>query len=282
MATSIRSRPPSARSSWQPRGDARKAVHWLGTAGWTAKGILYVLIGIIALEVAFGATNEQASKQGALRTLVQQPAGSVLVGLVAIGLFAFAAYRVLTILFDDAEGHERAAHAAVRSASAAIYVVVGVQAIALLVSSDPGSDANATAKTWSARLLDSGVGTALLVAVAIGILVFAGYQLYVGFSKRFMDELATPAGAAASETGIVLLGMIGIVARAIVAGLIGVFLLEAVIAHDPNEAEGLDGALRQLQQKAMGPTLLALVAAGLAAYGLFCLASARYRRLTGN
>jgi hypothetical protein len=280
MATSILSGRPLRSSSGSGSGrDTRRAANWLGTAGWTAKGIVYLLIGLIALQIAFGDGGEQASKQGALRALAEQPAGAFLLGLVAFGLFAYAAYRLVTIGLDDAEGTERLRHVAARVGSAIAYTLAGVQAVAILLSSGSTDDGgNAAPKMWSARLLDSAVGTVVLLAAALGILAFAGYQLYQGFTKKFMDHLDCPAGSVSSETTVVLLGITGIVARGIVAGLVGVFLLQAVISHDPNQAEGLDGSLRQLQQASMGPLLLALVAAGLAAYGLFCLFSARFRR----
>jgi hypothetical protein len=281
MATSIRSRQSPSRSSWRSPGDhdAEEAVHWLGAAGWTAKGVLYLLIGVIALQVAFGAsTTQQASKDGALQKLVQQPAGSFFLGLVTIGLLAYAAYRLLTILFDDAQGPELLAHSAARIGSAAVYLLAALQGILLLVATSAApSDSNEAPKTWSATLLDSTAGTVLLVAVSVGILGFAGYQLYVGFSKRFMDNLSCPAGSKSSETTIVSIGTIGIVARAAVAGLVGAFLLQAVITHDPNQAEGLDGSLRELQRTVFGPAVLAVVAAGLATYGVFCFFSARMR-----
>ena len=73
------------------------------------------------------------------------------------------------------------------------------------------------------------------------------------------------------------LGVVGLLARAVVFGLIGWFLGKAAVEYDPDEAIGLDGALAKLTEAPYGPLLLGLTAAGLIAYGLFCIAQARYR-----
>ena len=76
-----------------------------------------------------------------------------------------------------------------------------------------------------------------------------------------------------------LFGTVGHVARAIVFGLVGIFLVKAAIDYRANEAIGLDGALAKVYSEAFGPWLLGAVAAGLIAFGLFSITEARYRRI---
>jgi hypothetical protein len=75
------------------------------------------------------------------------------------------------------------------------------------------------------------------------------------------------------------LGTFGHLARMVVFGLVGVFLIKAAIDFNPKKAVGLDGALAKLAHASYGPFLLGLVAAGLVAFGLYSLTDARYRRI---
>ena len=281
MATSIRSR-SRAPAAWRRRqSDARWSVDWLGTAGWIEKGLLYLGLAGVALLVAFTgstAVDDVANGHGALLTVALRSTGNLLLALVTFGLFAFAGYRLVTIAFDDTEGPERLRRAGVRVASAAVYLVVGIQGVALLVAADAVADGNAPPTSWTSSLLQTASGKVPLIIVALGLFAFAGFQLYIGFSKRFMENLDCPAGSASSETGVVFVGLIGIVARALVAGLVALFVLDAVAQSGSVAGEGLDASLRELQQSGLGPALLALVSAALAAYGLYCLISARWRR----
>jgi hypothetical protein len=277
MASPTRSIQP-VRSGTVSGASSSQAAEWLGTVGWAAKGVVYLLIALVAVQLAFGNSDDAASKQGALRKLVEQPAGSILLTLVVVGLFAYAAYRLFTVFTDDGDDKKRVTHAITRLASAAAYAVVGVQGVQILLSNDSGQSGNEAPKTWSARLLDSGPGTALLIAVGLGLLAFAGYQLYKGVTKKFMEKLDPPTSGHPSSTTIERVGMVGIIARGVVAALLGIFVMQAVIQHDPNQAQGLDGALREVQQAAFGSFLLLVVALGLGAYGAFALISSRCRR----
>ena len=73
--------------------------------------------------------------------------------------------------------------------------------------------------------------------------------------------------------------MVGHVARGAVFAVVGVFLAKAAIEYDPNEAVGIDGALLKVVEASYGTLLLALVAAGLIAYAVYCFVEARYRRI---
>jgi len=113
-----------------------------------------------------------------------------------------------------------------------------------------------------------------LIVAAVGL-----YHGYRGITKDFVKDLQTGAMPLARRRGIVRLGVVGLCARAVVFTLIGVFLIRAALAYDPDAAVGLDGALAALAGTAAGPALLGLVAAGLLAYGAFCFAQARYGRI---
>jgi hypothetical protein len=113
----------------------------------------------------------------------------------------------------------------------------------------------------------------------VAILGVAGYQLWRAFTEKFMEDMETSRLGAAGETAVEAIGIAGLVARAVVFGLIGSFVVKAALEYDADEAIGLDGALATLAGASYGSVLLGLTAAGLIAYGLFCVVQARYRRI---
>jgi Domain of Unknown Function (DUF1206) len=255
-----------------------QAAEWLGTVGWAAKGIVYLLIGALAIQLAVSGSNSDATtKRGAFQALADEPAGQALLVILCIGLFAFALYQVVAIVLDDRDGRKRLQHGISSIATAIIYTVAGVQAILILLAKSSASDGNEAPKAWSARLLETGAGTALLVLVVVGLFGVAGEQLYVAVTRRFMEHIHCP-GQFISRTTVERCGVAGIAARGVVAGLVALCLSVAILHHDPDEAQGLDGSLRTLQQQAFGTYLLFVVAMGLVAYGVFSLLSARCRR----
>jgi Domain of Unknown Function (DUF1206) len=102
------------------------------------------------------------------------------------------------------------------------------------------------------------------------------WQAYTGKSRR---ELQRGEMGARAEWWVMHVGRIGLAARGVVFGVIGAFLLSAAVHANPNEARGLSGALRALEQQPFGPWVLGIVALGLAAYGFYMLVLAWCRRI---
>ena len=256
---------------------------WLGTVGWAAKGVLYLLIAALAFQLALsgGADADQASKQGAMQAVVDKPFGSVLLVLIVIGLFAYATYRLVTVVMPGSDAGEdrkkKIARQASHLLSAIIYAVAGAQGVALLAGKGSGGG-ESTEKTWSAMLLSSTLGTLLLLAIGVGFLVFAGWQVKKAVTRSFLEKMDCPTGSWINRGSVEKVGVTGLIARAAVAVLLGVFVILAVWNHDSNEVRGLDGALRSLLDMPFGPFLLGLTALGLAAYGVFALMCSRCRR----
>ena len=268
------------------RGDAADV---LGTAGWAAKGVVYLLIGALALQLALtGGQEEEASKSGALQKLVEQPAGSVLLTVVVVGLVAYALYSLLSLFLPGARGaiaggsgtSDKKAWGkdAKHVAAAVVYGVLAAQGVNILLGRSGGGGGENKEQTWSAVLLSSTPGTLVLGAVAVGALVFGGFQVRRGITRKFMKNLHCAPGRLITPSSVEWTGVAGHVARGVVAALIGVFILVSIVQHDPAQVRGLDGTLRTVQSGPFGLPLLVLVALGLGAYGLFSLISARCRR----
>lgn len=278
----------SARVDEVRRG-ARRAVNrgWLepaARAGLVAKAVLYAIIGALALAVAVGAGGETTDQSGALSTLVEQPFGKVLVGLVAVGLLGYALWRLAQAIFDTGGEGDDAKGVVTRigyAASAVIHLALFAFAIRLLTDSggsSSGGGSGGGSGSGQEQQATSGVlgwngGRAIVIVAALVIIGVGAYNAFEGVTKRFMKELNVSGGA---RTTVERLGIAGHVARGAVFALVGVFLMKAAIEYDPTEAEGLDGALARLADQPYGAVLLGLTAVGLLAYAAYCLADARY------
>jgi hypothetical protein len=167
------------------------------------------------------------------------------------------------------------------------YAVIGViygglafSAVQMVLGSGGNSGGGeSSSKEWTATLLAQPFGQWLVGAVGLGFIAFAVSQLYKAYTAKFRENLLTEQMSENAETFALRTGQFGLSARGIVFGIIGFFLILAALRSNPNEAQGLSGALRALEQQTFAPWLFGLVALGLAAYGFYMLVLARYRRI---
>ncbi len=249
---------------------------WLARAGFVARGVIYALIGVLAFKLALGDGGRSASQQGALRTIVNQPFGEVLLILIAIGLAGYALWRLVHALL----GHGRESSDSGSERLAALLsglTYAGLCAVAVKVLEGSGSTEDTHKK--AAGMLSWPAGTWLVGAIGAALVGVGLYQGYRGLSRDFLDELKVGEMSARTRRWIERVGMFGHLARMVISCLVGAFLIKAAIDYDPAKAVGLDGALAKLQATSYGPYVLGLVAAGLVAFGVFSLGSARYRRI---
>lgn len=257
----------------------------LARAGLIARGLLYCVVALLAVRVAQGHREVDPDKQGALQTVVHQPLGRLLVLLLAVGFAGYALWRFVEAAVGPA-GEPDSRKAKFKrvgyAARAALYAFFSASAVKLFIwSGNAGVDENAEVD-WTARVLNWPAGTWLVQAVGLGIL---GAGLYIGWrgvSGKFRKRLKAIEMGPVAKRWVRGIGTFGNVARMLIALVIGVFLIAAARQHDPGQAVGIDGALKRLAERSYGPLLLVLVAAGLAAYGLYSLAEARYRRVNGR
>jgi hypothetical protein len=249
----------------------------LSRTGFVARGLLYGIIGILALDLALGQGGKITNQQGALRTVEHQPLGHVLLAAVAIGLGGYSLWRLFrAALGHGPEGVDSGIERLGALGSGIVYGVFCAIAVQLLVGSG-GSSGNAKKTTKDVFAWPAGhwlVGAAGIVMIGVAI-----YQLIRGVRRRFLDDSKTEQMRPAVKEWFTLLGTVGHVARAIVFGLVGFFLVKAALDYKADEAIGLDGALSKLYERAYGPWLLGLVAAGLIAFAAFSTTEARYRRV---
>ncbi len=257
-----------ARGPWTER---------LGRFGFVAKGLLYGIVALIAIQVALG-SGELEDKKGALQAVVEQPYGEILLGILAAGLAGYALWRLVEAALGpkDESGAKALGKRLLSLGKGLLYAGLCFVAVSILVGAGAGGSAGDEDET-TATLLELPAGVWLVTAAGAGLIVAALYNGYRGITRKFCDDLRGM--SATEERWVEGIGLVGHLARLVVFGLMGVFLVKAALEYDPQEAVGLDGALATVAQQPLGPALLGLAAAGLLAYGLFCLVQARYREL---
>lgn len=276
--------PPKPRPVQHAQEGGEDVVHsrgfeWLARAGFVARGLIYGIIGILAIKLAAGLGGTTTNQQGAMKTIAHQPFGKVLLIMVAIGLAGYSLWRLLHALLghgpeDSDSGFERVA----ALGSGIVYAGLCAIAIEILLSSSSSGGSGSTHQT-TAGVLGWPAGT-WLVGIAGAALIGVGlYQGYRGVSKDFLKDSKTEQMSVRVRTWVKWIGSFGHLARMVVFGLVGVFLIKAAIDYNPNKAVGLDGALAKIAHASYGPVLLGIVAAGLIAFGLYSLSDARYRRI---
>ena len=273
----------------QPLREARSAGRsgsgwyaWLARAGLVAKGVSFGIVAVLAIKLAAGHGGKATSREGALHALAGETFGEVLLILLVVGFAAYALWRFVEAWAAPGGDAKKWAKRLGSVGRGLIYAALAFSAAKILAGAGGGGSQDEKAHQATATLLSWPAGTWLVGvggAVAIGV---ALWNLYRGLSRKFEDKWRTgEMGATARKWGG-RAGAGGHVARAVVFGLIGVFVIRAALEYDPKEAIGLDGALEKLASAAYGPYLLGVTAAGLLAYGLYCLVDARYRDVSAG
>lgn len=250
-----------------------------GRFGLATKGFSYILVAVIALKVAVGAGGQTESREGALKTLADEPFGWLLLVLVAIGFGSYSIWRFVVAIFDrDHEGEDPKGIGKRLGdfAKGVLYAGLAVITFSLVVGAGGGGSSGQEEEATAAAL-DLPLGRWIVGAIGVAIVGAGAFNAYRALSGSFRKELREERMSGAEQSWYTAFGVAGHLARAVVFGLIGIFVVRAAWQYDPNEAIGLDGALNKLASEAYGPFLLGAVALGLGAYGLFCLVQARYR-----
>lgn len=262
----------------ETREDVEEGVGKLARVGFVSRGFVYCLLGVLALQVAFGRGEERLDKDGALRAIARQRYGPLLLGAVALGFAGYALWRYAEAFLGDHELPKRA----LQLGRGVLYSVFTITAIRLITGRDSGSSNDEQAKSWSARLLAESWGRAAVIAIGVGAIALGAGLAWRGARKKFEKHLDLHGMAGWQREWLPRLGVAGNAARGAVVALIGLFLVRAAVRFDPDEAVGVDGALHELAARSYGPVALSAVALGLVCYGLFSFVEARWRRVLGD
>jgi hypothetical protein len=255
----------------------RRQFGWLARAGLVARGLVYAIIGLLALKLALGDGGRATNQQGALKTLAGQPFGKVLLILVAAGLAGYAVWRLTrAALGRGQEQRDSGSDRVAALASGIAYAILFVSAVKILVGAGAGSGTPTKATGgvlgWTGGPILVGIAGAVLLGVA-------AHQAHKGVKRTFLEDSRTGEMTPSVRKAFTALGVFGHLARAVVFALVGYGLIRAAIDYDPHKAVGLDGALRNLARASYGPWILGVVAAGLIGFAVYSAADARYRRV---
>lgn len=257
-------------------------VERLARLGYTAKGIVYAIVGVLAVQAAIGVGGKTTDQKGALGAIASQPFGKFLLALVALGLIGYVIWCFVEAVQDpehkddNAEGWARRLGSAI---SGMIYASLALSAIRLAMGSGAGSSSSNSTQDWTARLMSQPFGQWLVGLVGACIIGLGFYQFYKAYKAKFRKKMKLHEMTPTEETWATRIGRFGEAARGVVFVITGFFLLQAARQADPNQARGLDGALQALAQQPYGSWLLGIVALGLVAYGIHMGVQARYRRI---
>ena len=261
----------------KPRKEAEKAAESKPVRAWArvgiaSRGVLYVVVALLAAHLAVGDFDRRTDKDGAIATVAHQPFGRLLVLALAIGFAGYTVWRVCEVVLADSWA-KRAASAG----KATLYGFICSTAVAYIVRA--GHQSPKREHDITTRVMGWPGGRWLVAAAGLAIIGAGIYNGYRGLSQRYLKRLRLKELGPTERRIVHVLAIAGMTARMLVFLVVGWFFVRAAVRFDPNEPIGLDAALRRVATGSHGPLVLGLIAAGLLAYGLYTFAEARYRKI---
>jgi Domain of Unknown Function (DUF1206) len=254
----------------------------IGRLGLVGQGVVATIVGVIAIRIAVGNKDQAATSEGAVAWLAEQPLGKFLLIALTVALFALALWRFLcAAMGDPVEGSEpkdRLKYAVL----GVVYLLLAITTLGITIANWTGSGEAAeseasgdeSSQQAASTLFDAPAGRWLVGILGAAVIGYAGYSFHKQVIKRKFAERLD----AEDDSWIVRLGLAGYTAQSLVYAVVGYFFIQAAIAFKSSTAKGPSGALIELADTAWGKVLLWVIALGLFAYGIFCMAEAKYRK----
>ncbi|WP_257348614.1 DUF1206 domain-containing protein [Pseudalkalibacillus decolorationis] len=267
------------RKAEQASNDVKPWIRGFARFGYMSMGMVYILIGILAMMAAAGVGGKTTDTSGAFASVAEKPFGEVLLWAVAVGLIGYVMWQAIQVFLDPENKGTDFKGLFTRFSyliAATIYTVIALKAakIALHAGSTGGSK-----QTWTAKLLAQPFGQWIIGIVGIIIIGFGCYQIYNGYKERFMIQFKTNEMSSHERRLNCKIGKLGLIARGITFLIIGYFILRTAISADSNKIVGLDGALGKIAAQPFGQILLGAVAIGLFLYGVFQVMQGKNRHM---
>jgi hypothetical protein len=254
---------------------ARKVV----LVGWAAKGVVYLTLAYLVLQMAFGSSEEEASTTGALELIAGGTAGKIALIVLGLGLLAYAVGRILevtTLAGPNIETKDKVEAGVL----AFIYTALAITAFGIVGIGGGGrGGGQGKEKEGSAFLLGLPGGRWIVGLIGLAVIAFGAFQAYKGVKQKFLPTLRTGEMSPGLRAATGKIGTAAYITKGLILALIGYFLISAAVQYDAQEAKGIDAALQEVAQESWGPIVLALVAVGLACYAAFAFLESRYRRV---
>lgn len=248
---------------------------WAIRAGLVAYGVVHLMVGWLAAQLALGEKSENASNAGALHALAEQPMGGVLIWTIAVGMMLLVVWRLLEFAMgyrDESDDKKRWRKRLTSLGKAILYGVLAWSAVKVALGDGSSGGTDST----TAKLMDLPGGQLIVGAVGLAIAGYGGLLVYRGWTEKFTEHLDAQGQSGKDGSAIVTFGKVGYIAKGIAIAIVGGLFVYAAITHRAKESGGLDQALQTVLEQPFGQVLLLLIAAGIACYGLFCFARARH------
>lgn len=252
-------------------------VDGLARLGYAVNGVLHLLIAWITGQVALGSSGE-ADQSGALAYVRDAPGGALMLWIAVIGFAALALWQLLeaAVGAHGGDDRQRAMERGKALAKGAVYLALAFTSWQF--ARGGSSDSGERSADFTARIMQAPAGMWLVVLAGVAVAAVGGYHIYKGATKKFLQDLKGNASGDLGQ-GVVYAGRSGYIAKGAALIVVGGVFVTAALGQQPEEATGLDGAVKQLADQPYGTVLLLLVAVGLAAYGIYSLARAKYARM---
>jgi preprotein translocase subunit SecG len=274
-----RDRYTRGRRTGRPQAAARaRNLDPLAKVGFVARGVVYILIGVLALAIALGKPAPQADRTGALQAVATHPFGTFVLWLLVIGFAAMALWRFAQAYYGVHRRGARGGEEALAAARGVLYTVFFIGTLRYVIGLPPPSSTNQQTHDFTTTAMAHSYGRALVLLVGVVIAVIGLVMIKIGASKSFLKDLQLSQASRRTREGVTWLGTVGNIARGLVFAGIGAFMIDAAVTFDAAKAKGIDATLRTFAHTPVGPLLLGVVAVGLALFGVYSLAEARWHR----
>lgn len=252
----------------------------LARLGLAARGLVYVIVGWLAIQVALGGGDRQTDRTGALNAIAAKPFGRLLLLVLALGFAGYALWQLTEAAYGHNDEDKDAKRTAKRLSSLGKGLLYGTFCVsALRLATGSGGGGGDKQQPLTARVLSVGGGRFLVGLVGVAVICGGGYLAVSGLRQKFEDKLDTQRMSEATRKVAEAVGTVGLVARGVVFALAGLFLVQAAVTFDPRRAKGLDATLQTIAARPYGLWLLGVTAFGLLAFGFYSFIEAVYRRL---
>lgn len=250
----------------------------LARLGYASIGVVYMIVGALAAASGLGRGGSTGGQENAFRAILEQPFGRIALGVIALGLAGYTVWRFVSAAHDSEHRGNDAKGLGIRIGSAfrgLVYAFITVEVVRLMMHHGSSSGGDAKARGWTATIMEKPFGRWLVGAIGLAILAYGAYQLYAAWDSKLSKRIRLGEIDSRVRRKVIAISRFGIAARGVVFFVIGGSVLMAAIKHSPSQAHGTSGALASLPKP-----VLVLVGLGLAAYGVYALVNARYRRIT--
>jgi hypothetical protein len=265
-----------------PNGTVRstrvRMIERLARLGYASIGVVYMIVGGFAVAAGLGRRGSTGGHGDAFALIRDQPFGRMLLAVIAAGLIGYVLWRFVSAITDNEHRGSDPKGLGVRIASffrGLVYAAIAVEVIRMIAGSDgSNSGGEQNAQHWAARLMQQPFGQWVVAAAGLGVVAYGAYQLYAAWDAKLSKRISLGEIDSSVRSKVIAVSRFGIGARGVVFFVIGGSLVIAALRHNPRAAHGTTGALQTLP-----PPLLVLVGFGLAAYGVYALVNAKYRRI---